>query len=103
MRRYNNFSAWQPIVCINNYKTKIPLFIINYIIFNVSYFSIIGMDMISFGPDIINPHFASGYGFLAALAEGMPPAAGIAVGVDRLLMVLAGAEAIADVVAFPEE
>ena len=40
--------------------------------------------------------------FMAALAEGMPPAAGIAIGLDRLLMVLAGADSIDEVIAFPE-
>ena len=38
---------------------------------------------------------------LAALKAGLPPCAGIALGLDRLLMVLAKTEAIADVVAFP--
>jgi elongation factor P--(R)-beta-lysine ligase len=33
-------------------------------------------------------------GFLAALSEGMPPAGGIAVGVDRLVMLVAGEEDI---------
>ena len=40
--------------------------------------------------------------FLAALA-GMPPSAGIALGLDRLAMVLAGASRLDDVVAFPPE
>jgi lysyl-tRNA synthetase class 2 len=42
--------------------------------------------------------------FLAALAEGMPPSAGIALGVDRLLMLLLDVADIREVVAFsPEE
>ena len=40
--------------------------------------------------------------FMAALAHGMPAAAGIAIGLDRLVMVLAGADSIEDVIAFPE-
>lgn len=40
--------------------------------------------------------------FMAALAHGLPAAAGIAIGLDRLLMVLAGADAIDEVIAFPE-
>jgi lysyl-tRNA synthetase class 2 len=38
--------------------------------------------------------------FLAALAR-MPEAGGVAVGLDRLLMLLVGAESIADVLLFP--
>ncbi len=41
--------------------------------------------------------------FLAALAQGMPPAAGVALGVDRLLMALLGLRDIDDVLAFPFE
>ncbi len=41
--------------------------------------------------------------FLAALEEGCPPAAGVAVGVDRLLMVLGGYDDIDQVLAFPFE
>lgn len=40
--------------------------------------------------------------FLAALAGGMPPSGGNALGFDRLLMLLTGADAVADVMAFPE-
>lgn len=38
---------------------------------------------------------------LAALAEGMPPSGGNALGVDRLIMLALGAERIQDVIAFP--
>lgn len=40
---------------------------------------------------------------LAALAAGLPDCCGIAVGLDRLLMLLAGADRIDDVLAFPFE
>ena len=39
--------------------------------------------------------------FLCALERGMPPAAGIALGVDRLVMLLAGAKTLGEVMAFP--
>jgi len=41
--------------------------------------------------------------FLAALDGGMPASAGIALGFDRLVMLLTAAATIDDVVAFPEE
>ena len=40
--------------------------------------------------------------FMAALETGLPPCAGIALGVDRLAMLVAGAPEVASVVAFPE-
>lgn len=41
--------------------------------------------------------------FLQALEQGMPAAAGMALGVDRLIMLLSGAVAIEEVLAFPIE
>ncbi len=40
---------------------------------------------------------------LAALAAGLPDCAGVALGVDRLAMVAAGAESLREVIAMPVE
>jgi len=49
------------------------------------------------------PEIAADARLLAALAHGLPDCAGVALGLDRLLMLLAGSHRIDEVLAFPIE
>lgn len=55
-------------------------------------------DIAGYGPEVLEEKFG---GMIKALQYGAPPHGGIAPGVDRIVMLLAGAENLRDVIMFP--
>ena len=47
------------------------------------------------------PEFPLDEAFLAMMEEGMPPAGGMALGADRMVMLIANAASIDEVICFP--
>jgi aspartyl-tRNA synthetase len=55
-------------------------------------------DIAGYGPQVVEDQFG---GMLNAFRYGAPPHGGLAPGIDRIVMLLAGQEAIREVIAFP--
>ena len=55
-------------------------------------------DIAGYGPEVVESQFG---GMLNAFRYGAPPHGGLAPGIDRIVMLLAGQEAIREVIAFP--
>ena len=57
------------------------------------------LELLNIGPEEVESRY--GY-FIKALQHGTPPHAGIAPGLDRIVMLMTGEENIREVIAFPK-
>jgi aspartyl-tRNA synthetase len=55
-------------------------------------------EIAGYGPEVVEEKFG---GMLNAFRYGAPPHGGIAPGIDRIVMLLAGVDTIREVIAFP--
>jgi aspartyl-tRNA synthetase len=55
-------------------------------------------EIAGYGPEVVEAQFG---GMLNAFRYGAPPHGGLAPGIDRIVMLLAGQQAIREVIAFP--
>jgi aspartyl-tRNA synthetase len=55
-------------------------------------------EIAGYGPEVVESQFG---GMLNAFRHGAPPHGGLAPGIDRIVMLLAGASNIREVIAFP--
>jgi aspartyl-tRNA synthetase len=55
-------------------------------------------ELAGYGPEVVEEAFG---GMLNAFRHGAPPHGGLAPGIDRMVMLLAGEQAIREVIAFP--
>ena len=55
-------------------------------------------EIAGYGPEVVEEQFG---GMLNAFRYGAPPHGGMAPGIDRIVMMLAGVDTIRDVIAFP--